>query len=581
MYKLREYLKPYKKELVLGPLFKLLEAIFELMIPTLMVLIIDRGIGSADKAYVVKIGSLMLIIATVGLLSAYLCQYYASKASQGFGTELRNGLFKHISEFSYEDIDKIGTPSLINRIINDVNQLQIAVAMLIRLVVRAPFLCIGGLIMAMSLDFKLSIVILILLPIFIIFLYLIMYKSIPLYKSVQAKLDRLGQVLRENLMGVRVIRGYAKVEYEESRFRESNGGLTDDLIKVGKIASFLNPMTSLLTNMAILAVIYYGGFRINIGEMTQGQVIAFINYINLIVIALVVVANLVILFTRAYASATRVVDILNMEPSIVDRENINKLDLVEDGSILEFKNVDFTYAGGSKPSLKNISFKLERGKTLGIIGVTGSGKTSLLNLIPRFYEPSKGKVYVNGIDVASYPQTYLRDKIGLVPQKSILFSGSILDNIKWGKAEASMEEVKLAAEISQSKEFIEALADGYQGRVDQGGVNLSGGQRQRIAIARAIIKRPEILILDDSLSALDYETDVNLRKALKKNEISGSTIIVSQRVSAIKNADKILVMDNGKIVGQGSHKDLMETCKTYQDIYHSQVDGTKEGQDER
>lgn len=573
MFKLTKYLKPYKKELILGPFFKLLEAIFELIIPTLMVLIIDKGIGSNDKVYIFKIGGLMLLISIVGLLSAYLCQYYASKASQGFGTELRNGLFEKISGFAYEDIDEIGTPSLINRIINDVNQLQLAVAMLIRLVIRAPFLCIGGLIMAMILDFKLSIVILILLPVFVLVLYVIMYKSIPLYKKVQKKLDRLGEVLRENLIGVRVIRGFGKVDHEKKRFNQANEDLTEDLIRVGNIASFLNPMTSFLTNMAILGVIYYGGVRINIGEMTQGQVIAFINYINLIVIALVVVANLVILFTRAYASGTRVVQILDMEPKILDEASSVDEDVEISDTVLEFKNVNFTYSRGSEPVLENISFKLERGKTLGIVGVTGSGKTSLLNLIPRFYQVSSGQVLVNGRDVSTYPQSVLRDKIGLVPQKSILFSGTIGENIRWGKEDASDEEVEKAAKISQSKEFIDGLKEGYEAIVEQGGLNLSGGQRQRVAIARAVVKNPEILILDDSLSALDYRTDKNLRLALKENPIKGSTVIVSQRISAIKDSDKILVLDNGRLVGEGIHSELMDACPTYREIYHSQADG--------
>lgn len=578
MYKLKFYLRPYKKELILGPLFKLLEAIFELIIPSLMVFIIDRGIGLGDKLYVLKIGGLMLLIATIGLFSAFLCQYYASKVSQGFGTELRNALFKHIGEFAYEDLDQLGTASLINIISNDVNQLQLGVAMLIRLVIRAPFLCIGGLVMAMSIDFKLSLVILVLLPVFIFFLYIIMHKSIPLYQRVQAKLDRLGEVLRENLTGVRVIRGYAKVDYEAERFEKTNEDLTQDLLRVGRIASFLNPMTSLLTNMAILGVIYYGGFRINIGEMTQGEVIAFINYINLIVIALVVVANLVILFTRAYASGTRVMDILNMEASIVDDGKISGARSEAHPIILEFKNVDFSYTDESGLVLKDISFQVERGQTLGIIGVTGSGKTSLLNLIPRFYNTSRGEVYVNGKNVKDFDQKYLREQIGLVPQKSVLFSGSILENIKWGRENAGKDEIDQAIDISQSREFIDSLDEGYNYSLDQGGINLSGGQRQRLAIARALVKRPEILILDDSLSALDYKTDSRLRSALRKSPVSSATIIVSQRVSGIKDADKILVMDNGSLVGQGSHQELIKNCRTYQDIYASQVDFKKEGE---
>lgn len=576
MKKLNTYLRPYKKELVLGPLFKLLEAVFELLIPALMVLIIDKGIGGNDQAYIVKIGLLMLGLSSIGLLSAFLCQYYASKVSQGFGTELRNGLFKHINTLSYEDLDRLGTNSLTNRLINDVNQLQIAIAMLIRLVIRAPFLCIGGLVMAIYLDFSLSMIIVLLLPIFIFLLYLLMHRSVPIYRSIQKKLDKIVRILRENLSGVRVVRGYGRRDYEEERFYQANDDLTKDLIRVGRISSLLNPMTSFLTNMAIIAILYFGGLRINLGSMTQGQVIAFISYVNLIVLALLVVANLVILFTRAYASAGRIVEILEMEPSLKDGAGLSLEEDKTKEKALEFSHVYFSYEDGLDPVLKDISFSLDQGESLGIIGVTGSGKTSLLNLIARFYDCQKGQVLVDGRDVKAYRQEDLRKKIGLVPQKSTLFSGSIRDNLSWAKSDASLDDMKRACKISQAHDFVTSLEDGYDFVLEEGGSNLSGGQRQRLAIARALVGQGDFLILDDSLSALDYKTDRDLRRALKEDGKKRTTIIVSQRISGIKEADKILVMDRGKIVDQGSHQELLSKSDVYQKIYRSQREVKKE-----
>ena len=578
MKKLNTYLRPYKKELVLGPLFKLLEAVFELLIPALMVLIIDKGIGGTDQAYIVKIGLLMLGLSLIGLLSAFLCQYYASKVSQGFGTELRNGLFKQINTLSYEDLDKLGTNSLTNRLINDVNQVQIAIAMLIRLVIRAPFLCIGGLVMAIYLDFSLSMIILLLLPIFIFFLYLLMHRSVPIYRSIQKKLDKIVRILRENLSGVRVIRGYGRRDYEEERFYQANDDLSKELTRVGRISSLLNPMTSFLTNMAIIAILYFGGLRINLGAMTQGQVIAFISYINLIVLALLVVANLVILFTRAYASAGRIVEILEMKPSLKDEEVLYLEEDKNEEKALEFRQVYFSYEDGLDPVLKNVSFSLNRGESLGIIGVTGSGKTSLLNLIARFYDCQKGQVLVDGRDVKSYRQEDLRKKIGLVPQKSTLFSGTIRDNLSWARPDASLADIERASKISQSHDFVTSLDGAYDFILEEGGSNLSGGQRQRLAIARALVGQGDFLLMDDSLSALDYRTDRNLRRALKEDGKKRTTIIVSQRISGIKEADKILVMDKGEIVAQGNHKELLSKSDVYQKIYRSQRE-VKRGDD--
>lgn len=576
MKKLNTYLRPYKKELVLGPLFKLLEAVFELLIPALMVLIIDKGIGGNDQGYIVKIGLLMLGLSSIGLLSAFLCQYYASKVSQGFGTELRNGLFKQINTLSYEDLDKLGTNSLTNRLINDINQVQIAIAMLIRLVIRAPFLCIGGLVMAIYLDFSLSMIIVLLLPIFIFFLYLLMHRSVPIYRSIQKKLDKIVRILRENLSGVRVIRGYGRRDYEEERFHQANDDLSRELIRVGKLSSLLNPMTSFLTNMAIIAILYFGGLRINLGAMTQGQVIAFISYINLIVLALLVVANLVILFTRAYASAGRIVEILEMEPSLKDGEVLSLEEVKTKEKALEFRHVYFSYEEGLDPVLKDISFSLNEGESLEIIGVTGSGKTSLLNLIARFYDCQKGQVLVDGRDVKSYRQEDLRKKIGLVPQKSTLFSGSIRDNLSWAKSDASLADMERACKISQAHDFVTSLEDGYDFMLEEGGSNLSGGQIQRLAIARALVGQGDFLLMDDSLSALDYKTDRNLRRALKEDGKKRTTIIVSQRISGIKEADKILVMDKGEIVDQGSHEELLSRSDVYQKIYRSQREVKRE-----
>ncbi|GKU25542.1 multidrug ABC transporter ATP-binding protein [Clostridium folliculivorans] len=576
MIKLIPFLKNYKKNVFLGQFFKLLEAIFELMIPTIMALVIDNGVKNRDVNYILKMGALMLLIASLGVMFAFTCQYFASIASQGFGTVVRNAIFKHIGTFSHAEIDSFGTASLINRTTNDVNQLQVAVAMWIRLVVRAPFLCIGGIVMAMLLDLKLSIVILIILPVFVLVLFLVMRKSIPLYKKVQGKLDRLAVILRENLSGVRVVRAFDKVDYEKDRFKASNRDLSDTAVRVGSIAALMNPATSIIMNFAIVAIIWFGGFRVNVGGMTQGQVIAYINYVIQIFSALVVVANLVVTFTKAAASAARVNEIFDTKGSIVDSEiyfsseDIDERDLCSNA--IEFKNVSFTYKGSKEYALKDISFKLSKGQSFGIIGATGSGKSTLINLIPRFYDADEGYIKVNGIKVQIYNQVKLREKIGVVPQKAVAFTGSIKDNLKWGLEDASDEEIKESAKIAQASEFIEKLESGYDTLISQGGANLSGGQKQRLTIARALVKKPEILILDDSSSALDYATDAALRRELKDNTDSMTLVMVSQRVNAVKDADLILVLDDGEQVGLGTHKELIETCEIYKEICLSQVE---------
>lgn len=570
MFKLSHFLKPYKKQVILGPLFKLLEAIFELMLPTLMVLVIDNGVKNTDTSYILKIGGIMFLIATLGVMSAFVCQYYASIVSQGVGTELRNTLFNKIGTFSHNELDKFGTPSLINRITNDVNQVQLAVAMFIRLAIRVPFLCVGGVIMAMFLDLKLSSIMLLSLPFFAFVLYLIMNKSIPLYKVVQKKLDKLALVLRENLSGIRIIRAFARIEYEKKRFEDSNSDLADTAVKVGKISALMNPATNIIMNFSILAILWFGGMRVNVGGMTQGEIIAYINYTNLVLSALIIVANLVIIFTKAVASSARVNEVLDTEVTIIDGDSAISVD--KDAPIIQFKDVSFAYNDSNEYAIKDISFSIKSGQTVGIIGGTGSGKSTLINLIPRFYDVTKGSILIHGVDVKNYIQNELRNKIGLVPQKSVLFSGTITDNIKWGLPGASDEQVCKAVETAQAANFVEKLSQRYSTNISQGGVNLSGGQKQRLTIARALVHQPEILILDDSASALDYATDAALRKALR-NSTKGTTVIMTtQRVSAIKNADIIIVLDDGEMVGVGTHQELINNCSIYKEIYSSQLD---------
>lgn len=570
MLKLIGFLKQYKKQVILGPIFKLLEAIFELTLPALMILIIDNGVRTKNAPYIFEIGGLMLFIAITGVCCAYMCQYYASIVSQGFGTGVRNALFEKISSFSYNELDKFGTPSLINRITNDVNQLQLAVAMLIRLVIRVPFLCIGGLVMAMFINIKLSVILLLVLPLFSFVLYKIMSISIPLYKSVQKKLDKLSEVLRENLSGVRVIRSFVRVDYEKKRFKNSNVELAANAIRVGNISALINPATSIIINISIVCVLWFGGIKVNIGEMTQGQIIAYINYITLVLSALIVVANLVVIFTKASASAARVNEVFETTASIVDINSPCAVTFKKAEPIVEFKEVSFSYNNSQEYALSNLNFKLNRGETIGVIGGTGAGKTTLINLISRFYDASKGSVLISGVDIKNYSQSELRKCIGLVPQNPILFSGTVNENIRWGLLNASDNEISSACEIAQASSFINNLPQKFQTDISQGGVNLSGGQKQRLTIARALVRKPQILILDDASSALDYATDKAFRKALKQNLVGTTTIIVTQRINTIRNADKIIVLDEGAIVGFGTHQELINNCIVYKEIYISQ-----------
>ena len=571
MFSLLKFAKSYKKQVILGPIFKLIEAIFEILIPTIMVLITDKGIQSKNVTYMLQVGGIMVLLAVCGVASSFTCQYFSSIASQGFGTILRNELFKKIGTLSYNEIDDFGTASLINRITNDVNQVQLALAMFIRLTIRVPFLCIGGIIMAMFLDFKLSAVMYLSIPVFAFVVYLIMNKSLPIYKIVQKKLDGLSLILRENLSGIRVIRAFSRMEGEKVRFKNSNEELAQTAIKVGKISGLMNPLTSIIMNFSVLAILWFGGIRVNSGGMTTGKIIAYINYTNLVLSALIIVANLIVIFTKAAASANRINEVFTTEPSLVYKDELNELK-EKNQELIEFKNVFFSYKNSKEFAVSDISFKIKKGQTVGIIGGTGSGKTTLINLIPRLYDVTLGQIFINGINVKNYRKSELERKIGLVPQKAVLFSGTIAENIRWGRENADIKDIKKAAEIGMASEFINKLPKKYDTHISQGGANFSGGQKQRLTIARALVKDPDILIMDDSLSALDYATDAKLRKTLKDNNSNRMAIImVTQRVSTIKNADLIIVLDDGKVEGCGTHEELIKSSSVYKEICNSQL----------
>ena len=520
--------------------------------------------------YVLRMGGVMVLLGLVGLGCALICQYCAARASQGFGTVLRSEMFRHINTLSHGEIDQIGTPSLITRITNDVNQLQLAVAMLIRLVVRAPFLVIGATVMALLLDWKLACIFFVAAPLMALVLYLVMSRSIPFYRIIQKKLDRISLITRENLSGVRVIRAFSRQEKEKERFAQASEDQMSTSIAVGRISALLNPLTSAIINLAIAAVIWFGGFRVDAGGMTQGEVIAFVNYLNQILLAMIVVANLVVIFTKAAASATRVDEVLELHPSIVNRVS-RPAQEVEGSPEIAFDAVSFAYPDAGAYSLSDISFTVARGQTLGIIGGTGCGKSTLVNLIPRFYEVSEGSIKVDGVDVRQLRQKDLREAIGYVPQKGLLFSGTVATNLRYGRADAPDELLKESADIAQATEFIQTLENGMDTAISQGGTNVSGGQRQRLSIARALVKQAPIYIFDDTFSALDFKTDAKLRAALKGYTKQSTVFIVAQRVSTIMHADQILVLDEGRVVGKGTHEELLKNCETYREIAESQL----------
>lgn len=568
MLKLARYLKYYKLQVTIGPVFKLLEAVFELIVPLIMANIIDIGVKNGDTNYIAKQGVLLVILGVTGLLSALICQYSASFASQGVGTILRRDLFHHINTLSHKEIDIIGTPSLITRMTSDINQIQLAVAMLIRLVIRAPFLVVGAMIMASTVSLKLSVIFFGAAVLIGLTLYIIMSKSVPFFKTIQKRLDRISLISRENLRGNRVIRAFARQDEEEEKFSKAAQELTDASISAGRISVLLSPLTCIITNIAIALIIWFGGMNVNIGDLSQGDIIALVNYMTQIMLAMVVVADLVVIFTRASASAQRINEIFETKTSVTE-EKAEKNPTAENDNAIEFRNVSFSYGEGE--ALKNVTFSIKKGETLGIIGGTGSGKSTFVNLIPRFYDATKGQVLVNGVDVKKYEIETLREKIGVVAQKTVLFKGSLRKNMQWGKEKAIDQEIIKALKIAQSWDFVEKLPGKLDFDVAQGGKNFSGGQRQRLTIARALVKQPDILILDDSFSALDFATDANLRKELKEQTRGMTVVIVSQRASTIRNADKIVVLDEGECVGIGTHQELYKNCSEYREICLSQL----------
>lgn len=565
----KRYLTAFKKEVLIGQTAKFIEAVFEVLVPLIMANIIDKGInGGEGKPYIYKMGGLLVLLGILGLCFALICQYLASKASQGVGTVMRNDMFRHINSLSHAELDRIGTPSLVTRLTNDINQVQTAVAMYIRLVVRAPFIVIGSAIMAISVDRKLSLVFLVVIPLVVLILYLVMSRSIKYYKVIQKKLDRISLVTREGLSGVRVIRAFSRQDTEQHRFDEANDEYLRISLNVGKLSALLNPLTYAVLNLAIAAIVWFGGFRVQIGGLTQGEVIAFVNYMTQISLALVVVANLVVLFTKAAASASRINEVLDIEPSVKNGEYSGK---GEGSTAVKFDNVSFSYNKNGENALENISFTAEKGETIGIIGGTGSGKSTLVNLIPRFYDCTEGTIEIDGVKIADYDTKSLRGRIGTVPQKAVLFSGTIAENMRWGKSDATEEEIRSALDIAQASEFVNKLENGLETHISQGGKNLSGGQKQRMTIARALVSKPEILILDDSASALDFATDAALRKAIAQSTNKMTVFIVSQRANSIRYADKIIVLDDGKQAGMGTHKELLESCDVYREICYSQL----------
>lgn len=573
MFRFLPYLKKYRIYVILGPIFKLIEAVFELIVPIVTSLIIDKGVRQGDLTYVWHMGGVLIGLGAVGLGSALICQKFASIASLGFGTAVRNQMYEKINTFSHAEIDRFGTPSLITRITNDVNQLQQAVALLIRLVIRAPFLAIGAVIAAMLIDWKLGLILLVATPVIALILYMVMSRSVPFYKKAQKKLDRISLVSREGLSGVRVIRAFSKQEEEQKRFEQAASEQTETAIGVGKLTALLNPLTYAVMNLAVVAILWFGGYRVDNGGVSQGNVIALVNYMTQTLLALIVVANLVVTFTKAAASASRVNEILDTQPAVTE-QTTQKIEVKTDGKTpkILFDHVSFAYdMQAHQSALYDLSAAIYEGETVGIIGGTGSGKSTVAALIPRFYDPTRGTIYMDGIDIKQYSFEQLREQIGVVPQRAVLFTGTIESNLKWGNEHATKEQMEQALRIAQAEEFVSRLPKGLQTEVSQGGANFSGGQRQRLTIARALVGQPKILILDDSASALDYATDAKLRMAIAKETQNMTVIIVSQRANSIRNADKIIVLDQGHVMGIGTHRELLNTCTIYKEICLSQM----------
>lgn len=554
-----------------APLLKFFETITDILIPLLVANMIDIGVKNHDVRYIAIWGSVVVALNIIGIVSAILCARLSAKACSGVSYQMRKGLYEHINTLSHAELDKFGTASLNNRMTHDVARIETALGMFLRTVMRTPFLIIGSTVMAMIIDIKLSLLFLVVAPLILLVVFLILKKTEPLYDKTQKDLDKVSEITRENLQGARVIRAFNKQEYEEERFATASKKLRKSAVKVVSISSLMTPITGTIINFAIIAVMWFGGLQVNIGNLSQGQIIAFVNYLLQISAALVSLANLIIAFIKAFNCANRINEVFETTPSVVEtNKNEIVIEFNKDVPKIEFKNVSFSYSNSSKTAVKNLSFKAYAGDTIGIIGGTGSGKSSVINLIPRFYDATSGKILIDGVDVKDYSFAQLRGKIGIVPQKAVLFKGTLKENLLWRKKDASIEEIQKALKVSQSEEFVKELPDKLNFKVQAGGKNLSGGQRQRLTIARAIVGDPEILILDDSASALDFATDAALRKALK-DEINSTVILVSQRANTVRNANLIIVMENGNIVGMGTHKELMENCSVYQEIYSSQT----------
>lgn len=589
MKRLYVYLGNYKKECILAPLFKMLEASFELIIPLVVSAIIDVGIANGDKNYIGRMCLIMVALGLCGLVSSVTAQYFAAKAAAGFGTKVRHALFSHIQEFSFSEIDKMGTATLITRMTSDINQVQSGVNMVLRLFLRSPFIVLGAMVMAFTIDVKAALIFVVTIPLLSLVVFGVMAASIPLYRKVQERLDRVLGITRENLTGARVIRAFHKEEEEKSRFEEGLESLTSMQTYVGKISGFLNPVTYVIINAATLVLLYTGAVQVNLGNLTQGEVVALVNYMSQILVELIKLANLIITITKAVACARRVSSVLELESTMPAEHSALELESTMPAEvsaadlgntmppkpsaqevIVQFSQVGLAYQGAGAESLSDIDFSVKRGETVGIIGGTGSGKTSLVHLIPRFYDATRGEVLVDGRNVKDYPLEELRQKVGIVMQKAVLFAGTIRENLCWGKADATEEELLRALETAQAREVVDGKEGKLDARVEQGGKNFSGGQRQRLTIARALVRKPEILILDDSASALDYATDARLRKAIREMEEAPTVFIVSQRTSSIQHADKIIVLDDGEIAGMGRHEQLLESCEVYREIYDSQ-----------
>ncbi|MBL4950691.1 ABC transporter ATP-binding protein [Neobacillus sp. YIM B02564] len=569
MNKLIKYLKPFQLPIYLGLGLVLLQSLAELYLPTLMSDIVDKGVVTGDTQYIWKIGGLMLIVAAGGMICSVMASFFSAKAASGFGKSLRSKLFSHVGDFSLQEFDQFGTASLITRTTNDITQIQQVLIMMLRMMAMAPMMCIGGIIMALSKDTKLTLVLAVAIPILLLIILIVQKKAIPLFKAMQVKLDKLNRVLRENLTGIRVIRSFNRIDHEKKRFDQANWDLTATAIKVNKIMAAMMPTMMIILNLTTVAIIWFGGIRIDHGHMEVGDMMAFIQYAMQIMFSFLMLAMMFVMIPRASVSAGRIVEVLDTAADIKDP--VNPIAPKQERGVVEFQNVSFSYPGAEMPAISNISFKMNPGEVTAIIGGTGSGKSTLINLIPRFYDVDSGKVLIDGTDVREMTQESLRQKIGFVPQQAVLFSGTIAENIRYGKEEATDEEIRHAAEIAQAADFIAKMPEGYSTMIAQGGTNVSGGQKQRLAIARALVRKPEIYVFDDSFSALDFKTDAKLRAALKEETGNAAVLIVAQRVSTIMDANQIIVLDNGQIAGIGTHKQLMETSEVYREIVMSQL----------